>query len=213
MVIRWYHQLPFFKTLFLLAVAILVLLILWLPYTCILLFVQCLQQCGIEKLARFTARMQPFLDAHCGPFKAKHRYWFGTLLVARAIPLLIGASAPTDSDKITLLSTVIVVGVLLVMQSRVYRKLYVFLSESLFLLNLLFYTASALFASSVGSEEDQKWFTTVSVTVTFVHFVVIVLFSTVRHIHHICCRRYQELANGNTPDFNSLSYQRDRSDM
>ena len=71
--------------------AILVLLFMWLPYTCVLLFVQCLQRCGVQKVSRFIARMQPFLDAHCGSFKDKHRYWFGTLLVARAIPFLIGA--------------------------------------------------------------------------------------------------------------------------
>ena len=71
----------------LLLVAVLVLLFLWLPYTCVLLFVQCLHLSGIRTISRFVSRMQPFLDAHCGPFKIRHRYWFGLLLVGRAIPL------------------------------------------------------------------------------------------------------------------------------
>ena len=71
----------------LLLVAVLVLLFLWLPYTCVLLFVQCLHLSGIRTISRFVSRMQPFLDAHCGPFKIRHRYWFGLLLVGRAILL------------------------------------------------------------------------------------------------------------------------------
>ena len=75
---------------------------------------------------------------HIGPFKDRHRYWFGVLLIARAIPLLIGTVSSTNSDRNTILSTIAVIAVTLVFQSRVYRKLYVSISESLFLLNLIF---------------------------------------------------------------------------
>ena len=83
------------------AVAVLVLLCLWLPYTFVLLFGQCLQRCNTQS---FTARMKPFFDAHCGPFKDRHCYRFGVLLIAWTIPLLVGAFTPLSSSTITPLS-------------------------------------------------------------------------------------------------------------
>ena len=155
----------------LLTVAILVLIFLWLPYTCVLLFVQCLQRCSVQKINSFVSRMQPFFDAHCGPFKDPHCYWFGVLLIARAIPLLIGTVSSTNSDRYTILSTIAVIAVTLVFQSRVYRKLYVSISESLFLLNLIFLAGSALYTLSIANEyyDIQEVFTSVLVGFAVLH--------------------------------------------
>ena len=120
----------------LLLVAASVLLVLWLPYTCVLLFAQYLQRCRMWKISRIVSKMQPLIDAHCGPFRDKYRYWFGGLLVARAIPLLVGV---VNADQNTVVSTIVMVGVLLLLLNRVYRKFYVYLSEVVFLLNLLFW--------------------------------------------------------------------------
>lgn len=201
-------------------VTLIVLFFLWLPYTCVLFSVQWLQKCRVKMVSRSIARMHPLLDAHCGPFKDKHRYWFGTLLVARAIPLLIGVSIPTNSYKNTLMSTVIVVGVLAYFQSRVYRKVYVSLSEAVFLVNLLFLATSALYTSSIDQVDKQKYFTGVLVGMAFIHFAVIVVFSTIRHCYQVCGRHYRELpllassrVSVNESDSNNLSYQQYRSDI
>ena len=197
-------------------VAVLVLLCLWLPYTCVLLFGQCLQRCNIHVISRLITRTKPFLDAHYGPFKDKHRYWFGMLLVARAVPLLIGVFTPISNEKITPLSTIAVVGALLVMNSRVYRKLYISLSEALFLLNLLFLAASALYTSSLGAPEDQKWFTILLVSIAFTQFIVILVFSALRHFRYdVCATRLERiplLITINTSDLDELSFQRDSLD-
>ena len=104
--------------------------------------------------------------------KIPHRYWFGVLLIARAIPLLIGTVSFTNSDRNTILSTVAVVAVTLVFQSRVYRKLYVSISESLFLLNLIFLAGSALYTLSIANEyyDIQEVFTSVLVGFAVLHF-------------------------------------------
>ena len=199
-------------------VTLIVLFFLWLPYTCILFSVQWLQKCQVILVSRSIAKMHPLLDAHCGPFKDKHRYWFGTLLIARAIPLLIGVSIPTNSYKNTLMSTVIVVGVLAYFQSRVYRKVYVSLSEALFLVNLLFLATSALYTSSIDQVDKQKYFTGVLVGIAFIHFIAIVVFSTIRHCCQVCSRHYRQLpllasTSVNDSDSNNLSYQQYRSDI
>ena len=198
------------------AVAVLVLLCLWLPYTSVLLLGQCLQRCNILKIGRFTARMKPFFDAHYGPFKDRHRYWFGVLLFARNIPLLVGAFTPLSSSTITPLSTIAVIGALLlyafIVNSRMYKKWYVSLSEALFLLNLLFLSGSALYTAS-SSVAEQGWFTAVLVGIAIVQSVVIVVFNTVKHFRAICAKRsgYPLLAN-NSPDYYDLSFERDVSD-
>ena len=56
------------------------------------------------KISRIVSKMQPLIDAHCGPFRDKYRYWFGGLLVARAIPLLVGVVSSTNADQNTVYS-------------------------------------------------------------------------------------------------------------
>ena len=111
-------------------------------------------------------------------------YWFGVLLVARNILLLVGAFTSLSSSTITPLSTIAVIGALLsyaiILNSRMYKKWHVSLSEALFLLNLLFLSGSALYTAS-SSVAEQGWFTAVLMGIAIVQSVVIVVFNTVKH--------------------------------
>ena len=75
----------------LLLAAVLVFFVLFLPYTLLLLFGQWLQ--AISHLRLFSwvnsARLKPFMDSYHAPYKAKHRYWPGLLLVLRFALLLV----------------------------------------------------------------------------------------------------------------------------
>ena len=194
------------------AVAVLVLLCLWLPYTSVLLLGQCLQRCNILKIGRFTARMKPFFDAHYGPFKDRHRYWFGVLLIARTIPLLVDAFTPLSSSTITPLSTIAVTGALLMYSFVVYKKWYVSLSEGLFLLNLLFLSGSALYTAS-SSVAEQGWFTAVLVGIAIVHCVVIIVFNAMKHFLLKCTKKNDDpLLINSVHDYNDLSFRRDVPD-
>ena len=70
-------------------VAVLVFLFLFLPYTLLLLFGQWLQSLSHLKLFSWvsSARLKPFIDSYHAPYKAKHRYWPGLLLVLRCVLL------------------------------------------------------------------------------------------------------------------------------
>ena len=94
------------------------------------------------------------------------------------------------------------------MESQVYKKIYVSLSESL---NLLFLAASALYTSSIGSAHKQGLFTAVSVGIAFLHFIAIVVFSVARRLRSTVFKHYKELSNVNTSDIDNLSYDRNRS--
>ena len=41
------------------------------------------------KCCRWVTKLKPFFDAFTGPFKDKHRYWVGGLLLARCFLLLV----------------------------------------------------------------------------------------------------------------------------
>ena len=72
-------------------VAMFVFFFLFLPYTFLLLFGQWLQ--AISHLRLFSwvnsARLKPFIDSYHAPYKAKHRYWPGLLLVLRFVLLMV----------------------------------------------------------------------------------------------------------------------------
>ena len=73
--------------------AVLVFLFLFLPYTLLLLFGQWLQAISHLRLSSLinSARLKPFMDSYHAPYKAKHRYWPGLLLVFRFALLLVFA--------------------------------------------------------------------------------------------------------------------------
>ena len=66
-------------------VAVVVFFFIFLPYTLLLLFGQWLQATSHLRLFSWVnnARLKAFLDAYHAPYKAKHRYWPGLLLVLR----------------------------------------------------------------------------------------------------------------------------------
>ena len=89
---------------FLLLAALAVVILLWLPYTLSLLLLQQLQKISNSCwLLKWIDKLSPFYDAHFAPFKAKHRYWFGLLLLTRGILLVLFASTVTVYQSIYLL--------------------------------------------------------------------------------------------------------------
>ena len=94
-------------------VAVLVFLFLFLPYTFLLLFGQWLQVLSHLRLFSWvnSARLKPFIDSYNAPYKAKHRYWPGLLLVLRFSLLLVSAFNFQEDPKTTLLAILILVAV------------------------------------------------------------------------------------------------------
>ena len=61
----------------------------FLLYTLLLLFGQCLWAIPHLRLFSWVNRLKPFMDSYHAPYKAKHRYWPGLLLVLRFSLLLV----------------------------------------------------------------------------------------------------------------------------
>ena len=68
--------------------AMVVLLVISVPYTGALLFIQCFRRLSNHKLLSWIHKLKPFFDAYIGPYKDRHHYWTGMLLLVRARPSL-----------------------------------------------------------------------------------------------------------------------------
>ena len=100
------------KHILLLLVAAFIFLFLFLPYSFLLLFGQWLQVLLVS-----NARLKSFMDSYHAPYKAKHRYWPGLLLMLRLILLLVcGFQSNFQQDRASInLSTILMAtGVLVV---------------------------------------------------------------------------------------------------
>ena len=75
------------KHVFLFAVAVAILVFLWLPYTLLHFLGQWLHMCNCRLISRLLMKIKPFVDAHYGPLKSKYCYWLGALLLVRAVIL------------------------------------------------------------------------------------------------------------------------------
>ena len=132
-------------------VAIATLLFLWLPYTLLLFLGQWLHRCNCRLITRMMMKIKPFLDAHYGPLNGNHRYWFGALLLVRAVILLISALIPENRTNITVYSINVCVLVLMTgFAVGVYKSFAVATFNAVWFINLGLLSASHMFTTLEG---------------------------------------------------------------
>ena len=160
-------------------VAVLVFLFLFLPYTLLLLFGQWLQ--AISHLRLFSwvnsARLKPFMDAYHAPYKAKHRYWPGLLLVLRFVLLLVFAfqfNPQQDRASINLLAILVGAGILVVwawISGGIYSNWCLDALEGSFVLNLIILVGATFYVKPAHLAVGYA-----SVSIAFATFVGIIIF-------------------------------------
>ena len=160
--------------LFLFALAI--VLLLGLPYIAVLLSAQWLRTQTHRKGLRW---LKPFLDAYYGPFKDKHHYWVGVLLVVRGVLFVLFASFFALESNVNLLLIIITSISLTAFPSisgRLYKKIFLSALENSFFLNLGVLAAGTFYIRLVGG--SQEALVTTSVGIAFLQFVGITAFHT-----------------------------------
>ena len=151
------------------------LLFLWLPYTLLLFLGQWLHRCNSKLIVRMLAMIKPFLDAHYGPLKDNHRYWFGALLLVRATILLLSALIPADRSSVVALSVALSSVVVICFQLLVYRHVAVAIFNASFSVNIAFLCISNLFTTTVAGNDFRSASNTL-IGLAFIQFVGLVLF-------------------------------------
>ena len=156
------------------AVALGIFLFLWLPYTLLHFLRQWLHMCNCRHISHILMKIKPFLDAHYGPLKSKHCYWFGALLLVRAVILLIQALVPANCASTVVLCVLVSAIVLTYYGQLVYHICALSIFNTAFYMNLALLTGMTFFANAVG--EDPIVATYILIRIAFVQFVGLVLF-------------------------------------
>ena len=163
------------------AVAVSSLLFLWLPYTLLLFLGQWLHMCNCRLISHMLMKIKPFLDAHYGPLKGRHRYWFGALLLVRAVILLIQALVPTDYASTVVLCISVCAIVLTHYGHFVYRSLAVSAFDAAFFMNLALLTGTNLFANTAGQDPTVAAYILTGMAFTqFIGLIFFKLFSILK---------------------------------
>ena len=138
-------------------VAVMVLVLLCIPYTLTLLCGQWLYKCRNRFVSRMMFRIKPVMDAYYGPLKDKHRYWVGLLLISRAAIHVVLALIPDPNPAVILLAAVILSISLIQMNGYVmgfYRKWYVTAFEVTLLSNLAIYSVVMAYTFNMEVEAE-----------------------------------------------------------
>ena len=167
-------------------VAVLVFLLLF-PYTLLLFFGQWLQ--AISHLKFFSwvnsARLKPFMDSYHAPYKAKHRYWPGLLLVLRFVLLLVFALNPRQDPNINLLAILLGAGFLQLWawaSGGVYKNWCLDALEGFFALNLIMLAAATYYVEVSKGNKIAVGYTSVSIAqVAFIGILTYHIFQQLRH--------------------------------
>ena len=168
-------------------VAMLVFLFLFLPYTLLLLFGQRLQ--AISHLRLFSwvnsARLKPFIDSYHAPYKLKHRYWPGLLLLLHFVLLLVFAFNLQQDPNINLLAILVGAGALQLwawVSHGVYKNWCLDALEGSFVLNLTMLAAATYYVKLSAGNQLAVGYT--STFIALETFVGILLYQIIQQLRH-----------------------------
>ena len=140
-------------------VAMIVLLLLFLPYTVVLSLGQWIQARSRNRLFSWinNYRVKAFLDAYHGSFKPKHRYWHGLLLVVRTCLFLIFAFNRLGNPNVNLLAicvcTIALLVLLLLIGGNIYINWYLQILDISFIANTGVFAATTLYLRHTGGSQ------------------------------------------------------------
>ena len=184
-------NIPYFapKHSILFAVVVIILLIVWVPYTLVLLFIKFLRWQSHRMFLRWVNRLAPFFDSYVGPLKDNKHYWIGLGIFSRLFLILISAF----TTAIPLVSTVVLlvtVTVLCLLVLGVYKHWLLGVLESVFLVNLVFFNSGALVIEIWGGSKDT--IACISIGTTFALFLVIVGYHVWKRLDSLVRKRYNK---------------------
>ena len=155
--------------------AISILLIVFLPYTFLLLCGHWLMAYSDKCFLSWLNRIKPFMDVYYAPFKKEGRYWIGLVLLSRLALLLTIAINAVGSDSVNILVIASVTAGLLFIKRRVYENNYIDLLESSFVFNLCVLSIATFYLKEKSSL-SQYAVSSVSVAISMLTFSGILLF-------------------------------------
>ena len=177
------------KHLVLFMVALMFLIFVSIPFTAILLCIQWLQKVSHIKIVAWVTKLQPLFDAYTGPYKLKHRYWVGLLLLVRVCLFVVFSLNIYGDPTINLLAITACMFTLFAYLSiigGVYKVWWINLIESAFIMNLGLLSAAGLYKVA-ANVAITPIITNMSTGVAFVLLIAIVSYHLAAKISQTKC--------------------------
>ena len=158
--------------------AILILLV-GVIYTALLFSWQWLLRHQHKRIFKWTKHQKlcHFIEPYHAPYTFEQRYWTGLLLFVRVILYVIAAFNFNNDPQVSLVSTIIVVGLLpllkCILERKIYKKRLVDVMEIIVYFNIIFFAAITL---KTGTTKNQTIVAFTSVSITAALFLAIIGF-------------------------------------
>ena len=153
-------------------------------YTALVFFWQWLiqyQHNTIFKWVRYQ-KLQHFMEPYLAPYSVKYRYWTGLLLIVRLILFSVSAINLTIDPRVDFVSTIFVIGCLILFRVVVVKKLYknmlLDVMETTIYFNLVFFAAFTWYSLDFGGNQVAVAY--ISVMIIFALFLAIIVFHILR---------------------------------
>ena len=159
--------------------SLLLLISISVPYTISMVSMQWLLKISHYRIMFWVQSMKPFFDAYTGPYRPKHRYWTGLLLLARIALLVIFSLNRKNNPTINIFSIALFSNFLLAwlyLSGWVYESWLNNCLELIFLLNLSLTSTTILFEDAESNESRSSAVIYTSTTITFVIFIGLILY-------------------------------------
>ena len=154
-------------------VALVFLVFLFLPYTLLLMFGQCIRSMPTQRRCVLmflnSAAFVSIMDAYHAPYNNRHRYWTGLMLLSRCVLFLAFASYHSDSALLAnmYITNLVLIGIFAIKAcvNKVYKYSLVNILEVCFLLNLIILSGTVYY---LGRGADVCICTSASISVSMV---------------------------------------------
>ena len=152
--------------------AILVLVLLFIPYTLLLFFVHWLQALSHWRILSWLNKIKPFMDTYHAPYKKQTRYWTGILLFVR---LVLAGIITNESILVVIISLMVAITSLAWMQKGIYENYFNNILEAFFIANLSIFAAT-MYTYRTNTRGNQDVIAYSFVGLAFAVFICIMLF-------------------------------------
>ena len=165
------------------------LLLLFLPYTLLLLFGQWIQAHSEKRIFSWISayRVKPFLDAYHAPYRNEYRYWSGLLLVLQCILFLIFAFNVLGNPSVNLFAICVCIMALFIFTrftGKVYTNHYLDAIDASYVLNIGVLATGTLYVRSVGGKQEILVHTSISIAfTTFIGILIYLVLTQIRDSH------------------------------
>ena len=164
--------------------ALMTLVVLTVPYTITLITIQWLQRHkSCKRVLFWVHKFKPIFDAHTGPYKSKHRYWTGVLLLFRVALLLIFTINLSGDPSVNLLAitvSILCFSMYFLYIGGPYESKLINLIEISFYFNACILSTTTIYRLKI--ESNSTAVTTVSTSIAFVIFMIIVFYHAIQRI-------------------------------